>query len=225
MNENLEILSVASFTGSFSAFEVINENSVIAIEKLCSNNLRVFDFSKGKLNSRIVINTEGSLEVVKKISDDKFAYIWKNYVFIRNIEGHLLHKFSSVDKYYESISKLSDALIIASFCRFGFQIWNIESGRLVKEMTECELVGTCSFGFLARKSTEPLMLHAFDMNGNFIGVIFTDKIGPERIEKFAQLGNDLFYFQFQNNFKLVKCKLKWRIKNIYLLKFIHVFLR
>jgi hypothetical protein len=102
-------------------------------------------------------------------------------------------------------------LLIASFRQrysnsgFGVRIWNFESGALVKEIVECELVGTCSFGFLARKSNEPLVLYAYDMDGNFIGVILADKISSERVEKVTQMGTDLFSFQFDKSFKLIKC--------------------
>ena len=99
-------------------------------------------FFDGKLSSQIVIDTEVSVKVVKKISDDKFAYFWEHGIYIRNIQGHLLHNLRSNGKIYKFIRKLNDSLIIASFSQrpstFGFQIWNIESGVLVKELIECE---------------------------------------------------------------------------------------
>jgi hypothetical protein len=98
---------------------------------------------------------------------------------------------------------------------YRIQIWNIETGVIAKEISEC-FVGLCSFGFLTRPYHEqiPFILHAYDMDAKFIGAVFTDKISPDRIEKVAHSGDNCYSFQFENfiGFELFKfnfCFLKF----------------
>ena len=198
MNEKFDTLKEAAFVSfdffqHFSTYEVMNENLVIVVESETS--LWLVDFCNEKCNHRKRIAAEGEVGGIKKICDDKFAYFWISGICIRNIQGHLLHCLKSNDKYYGSISKLSDSTLIASFrqidnqrCDKGVQIWNIESGVLMKEMCDFKFVGTCSFGFLIRGCSEKNVLHAYDIHADFIGIIFTDKISPEKIKKSHTIG-------------------------------------
>ena len=75
----------------------------------------------------------------------------------------------------------------------------------MKEIIGCEFVGTCAFGFLVRPRNEDQVLHAYDMDAKFIGVIFTGTMGSDRVKKVIHCGNDLYSFQFENGFKIIKC--------------------
>ena len=179
------------------------------------------DFSNGNVTVQLKIDAEIPaieglvyIRAIKKITEKHFAYFGLNIIHIRDIKGNLVRSFKLIGRYYYSLSKLSDSLLIASFRQRyscsgrGVQIWNIESGVLVKEILECDFVGTCSFGFLIRRCSELLVLHAYDRDGNFIGVILTDAISSEKIRNVTQLGKDLYCFLFEKSFKLIKCKFK-----------------
>jgi hypothetical protein len=78
----------------------------------------------------------------------------------------------------------------------------------VIEKLDCALVGVFSFGFLVRLENEknPLVLHAYDMNVKFIGVVSIETIHSARIKKIIQLSHDLFSFEFEDGFKIIRCK-------------------
>ena len=134
-------------------------------------------------------------------------------IHISDIEGQLLRTFNHGDIEYVSIGKLNDSLLIASlgncFFESGIQIWNFDSGVLLKEITECDLIGPCSFGFLIRPNDEknPFILHAFDLQANLIGVISSETISSERVDKITHFGNDLYSFAFNNGLKLIECNI------------------
>jgi hypothetical protein len=210
MNDNFEILKEATFLKLISDVEMLNENLVIAVEE--GTHITLFNFADGNLVCQSSIRSEnGDIRCVQKLTNDKFASYSHKDIHIRDCRGDLLLNLSSGELFLQAVSKLSDSLLIAfnsydGITGISIQIWNFESGALVKEISDCDFVGTCPFGFLTKPHNDSIVLHAYDMNARFIGVILIDTIGSDRIRKVANFGEDLYCFQFENGFSLIKCK-------------------
>jgi len=205
MNENFEKIKEISLSRFISIVEIMNENVLVAVKE--STFITLIDFNNGKS----IFKSDSGIKIIGliKLTDDKFAYCSESFIHIRDITGRLIHNLNKVkDKMYlESIRKLSGSLLIASFrCNNGFQIWNTESGVLIKEIFEYyAIVGTCSFGFLARPLKNKNFLHAFDMDGSFIGVVSTETVSNSKITKVIQMEDDMYAFLFKKTYKLIKC--------------------
>ena len=129
---------------------------------------------------------------------------------IVNLNGDIIQDLSSPRTQFNSIFKLNDSQLIVDCKNFSsqnpciVQIWNMSTVDLVKELPDCYLVGVCSFGFLLRRPNDEKfpLLHAYDMNANFIGVISTHSISMHPIEKVTYFGNDLYSFAYEKGFKI-----------------------
>jgi WD40 repeat protein len=154
--------------------------------------------------------------LAERLTDDKFAIISRERIKISDMKGLLLQSLPTGDACCETVSTLSDSLLLASLqsdnerSGNGVQIWNMSTGALVKYIPNCEFVGTCSLGFFTRPNhvNDVNFLHAYDCQANFIGLITTDAISTSRVKKVAQLASDLYAFEFYNDFKIIKCNFK-----------------
>ena len=210
LNENLEILREATFEKPYDLIEVMNENTIIVAD---SAGLHFLNFSNEGIKCYFSIESEDRIDGITKIAMDKFAYFDKHKIQIVNLNGDLIQNLSSPRAHFKSVYKLNDYLLIVEcFLYMGYrnsvEIWNISTGDLVKSLPDYYLVGVCSFGFFLRRDDEEKLpfLQAYDMDGQFIGVVPTETISMLPIEKVTYFGNDLYCFAHKKGFKLVECK-------------------
>jgi hypothetical protein len=210
MNERLETIKEADFPYNFWCVEVLNENLVIGFRQ--ERVLMFLDFSNGRTVHKFTINLKFKIRGVKKITDDTFACLSDHIIQTIDKEGRLINQCSEENLYFKSISKVNDSLVTASFFTFfvrdgyGVVIWDVD-GYWVEEMIDYDFVGACSFGYLVRPKNDPLVCEAYDTQHNFVGLVLTDTISSDKINKITQVGSNLFAVLSKKSFKLIKCKI------------------
>jgi hypothetical protein len=230
MDEHFETFQEIPIKNYFK-YELMNDKVMIVVENV-KNMFRIkfLKLAKRKYACLFKIESTGIIYDLKKIDDQKFACLCERNLIIRNLERTVLKSFE-IDKEYNSIIKLNkDRIILFSNSQneFGIQMRHIESGHL-KNVPYCDLVGTCSFGFLVRQRGDinPFILRAYDRDAMFIGVILTNKISSEPIKSVTQLNNEFYFVIVRSGYKIVKCNFqsfkilkKFNIYNFYSFFFI-----
>jgi hypothetical protein len=218
MNENLEILKEA-YLQNYEIIEVINENFIIAIAVDILKNVQFLNFNNGCTKCYFTFKPDKDIRSITKLDDSKFACLTYRNLKIYNYEGKILQDIH-LNKDYNFCSLcdfVNDSSLILTrkhnFNNSGSDvlIWNIDLDEAVREYSNCHFVGTCSFGIFLRPNDEenPLVLHAYRLtcvSAYFIGIITTDTISSSPINRVTHFGNDLYSFEFENGFKIVKCK-------------------